>query len=84
MEGMAIGSLVCAIVGLLVCGVVLEPVAIVLGFVARNRIRQSNGMLKGEGLALAGIVVGIVGFVLAVIVFFVLLSNPDLFDFDTN
>jgi hypothetical protein len=81
---MAIGSLVCAVVGLFICGILLEPIAIVLGFVARNRIRESNGALKGEGLALAGIIVGIVGLVLAVVFFFVLLSNPDILDFDTN
>lgn len=70
-EGMAIGALVCGILGTL-CGVIgcfgliIGPVGIVLGFVARNRIRESVGMTKGEGLALAGLVLGIIGTVASV------------------
>ncbi len=33
--------------------------AIALGFASRQRIREANGSLEGEGLALAGIIVGI-------------------------
>jgi hypothetical protein len=83
-EGMAIGSLVCAVVGICACGLLLGPIAVVLGFVARNRIRESNGTLTGEGLALAGIIVGIVAFVLAIVGAIYYLNNPDIFEFDTN
>jgi hypothetical protein len=31
---------------------------IVLGFVARSQIRNSNGSQRGDGLAIAGIIVG--------------------------
>jgi hypothetical protein len=84
-EGMAVGSLVCAIVGLLCLGIVLEPVAIVLGIVARRRIQASNDTLKGEGLAIAGIVIGVAGLVLAVIGIIILINNPDALSdlFDT-
>ena len=70
-EGMAIGALVCGILGTL-CGVIgcfgllIGPVGIVLGVVARRRIRESGGMTKGEGLALAGLVLGIIGTVASV------------------
>jgi hypothetical protein len=50
-EGLAIASLVTSLVGLF-------PVGIVLGFVARRRIRQSEGARGGSGLALAGIITG--------------------------
>ena len=87
-DGKAIGALVCAIVGLLVCGVILEPLAIGLGLAARKSIRQSGGLLKGDGMATAAIVIGIIGLVLSVVMLFVLMANPDLLDnmfqVDTN
>lgn len=76
-DGMAIGALVCAIAGLLLCGIVVEPVAIVLGVISRRRIRESNGTLKGDGLAIAAIVLGIVGTVLAIVGLIILATNPD-------
>jgi hypothetical protein len=79
-DGKAIGALVCAILGLLVCGIILEPVAIGLGIAARKSIRESSGRLKGDGMATAAIVIGIIGLVLSVVMFFVLLANPDLLD----
>ncbi|MHB1711988.1 MAG: DUF4190 domain-containing protein [Acidimicrobiales bacterium] len=61
---MAIASLVCSfffwIYGL---GAVL---AIVFGFVARSQIRRSNGMQKGGGMALAGIIIGFAGIVIGI------------------
>ena len=67
----AIWSLVSGIVGILVCGVILGPVAIWLGTTAKREIRESGGRLSGEGMATAGIVLGIVAvaaFVIGVIV----------------
>lgn len=77
---MAVGALVCSLVGLLCFGIVLEPVAIVLGVVARRRIRESHGALKGDGLALAGIVIGVIGFVLAIVGLVILINNPNAID----
>ncbi len=65
-------SLVCGIVGLFLCGVVLGPVAIWLGRKAKQEIQESGGRLKGEGMATAGIVMGViavVAFVISLIVF---------------
>jgi hypothetical protein len=58
-NGIAIASLVCACAGILLLGLP-SIVGIVLGFVARTKIRQSNGTQGGSGLALAGIIVGFV------------------------
>jgi flagellar motor component MotA len=77
---MAIGSLVCSLVGLLCCGVVLAPVAITLGLLSRKRIRESGGALRGDGLAIAGIVIGVVGVVLAVVGLVIYIRNPDALD----
>jgi len=46
----------CSVVG--VVTVAPAILGIVFGFVARSRIKKSEGSLKGSGLALAGIVVG--------------------------
>jgi hypothetical protein len=68
-NGFAVASLVCSCAGILLLG--LPAVAgIVFGFVARSKIRRSNGAERGDGLALAGIIVGfvVVGLVLLTIV----------------
>ncbi len=66
---MAIWSLVCSFVGIW-----FGPAAvagIVLGFRARTRIVRAEGAIKGERLALAGIVVGFAAllFIAAVLIF---------------
>jgi uncharacterized membrane protein len=70
-SGKAIASLVTGLVGLitLCCGlfVVSSIVAVVLGVVARREIRASNGSLRGDGMALTGIISGAVGIVAIVI-----------------
>lgn len=84
-EGMAIGALVCGILGM-VCGMigcfglVIGPVGIVLGVVARRRIRDSGGYTKGDGLALAGIVLGIIGTVASVGWLIAFATVPELRD----
>ena len=64
-NSMAIVSLVLAILGF-ICflGAIFAGVAIVLGVSARRKIRESAGAEKGDGLALAGIIVGAVFLVL--------------------
>ncbi len=48
-------SLVCSCAGLFF----LPAIAgVVFGFIARAQIKRSNGLQKGNGLALAGIIVG--------------------------
>jgi hypothetical protein len=66
-NGLAIAALVLSIVGWVPCGVG-SVVAVILGFVARNQIRQSQGRQGGDGLALAGIILGFVGIALVVFV----------------
>jgi hypothetical protein len=58
-NGLAIASLVCSIVGIIPLLFGLPCVlGIIFGFVARGQIRRSNGALGGDGMALAGIIVG--------------------------
>lgn len=60
------------------CGVLVSPAAVVMGFMARTRI-QTDGT-RGEGLATAAIVVGILGFVLNVVVLAIVFSSPEFFE----
>ena len=72
-NGLAIVSLVCAIAGIFF---ITSVVAIVLGFAARSQIRKSGGQQKGDGLAIAGIVIGFVWLAFYVLIFIIgALSN---------
>ncbi|HWH00721.1 MAG TPA: DUF4190 domain-containing protein [Pilimelia sp.] len=53
-NGMAIAALICSLAGLAVC--VTAPVGAILGHVARRQIRERGE--QGDGMALAGIIVG--------------------------
>lgn len=61
-NSLAIASLVLSILGLC-CGIG-SIVGIVLGFVARSQIRTSGQ--AGDGMALAGIIIGFVTLVLSI------------------
>ena len=65
-SGKAIGALACGILSLILFGIILGVVAVVLGTMARKEIRE-NPNLEGDGMALAGIITGAIGAVLAVI-----------------
>jgi hypothetical protein len=78
-DGRAIAALVCSVIGLAVgvplgifClglpGLILGAIGLALGFSANQRIGESNGALRGRGLAMGGIVVGVVAVVISLIV----------------
>jgi len=62
----AVKALVFGLISLVCCGIILGPWAIYTGSQARFRIRVSNGRLRGDGLALAGMALG----ALSVLLFF--------------
>lgn len=67
-ENMAVLSLVLALVSWPLClgygiGVAASIAGLVLGIIARRRIRASGGMLTGDGMAVGGIVVSVVNIV---------------------
>ena len=57
-DGKAIGSLVCGIASVTIFSIIAGIPAIILGHISRSEIRKSEGWLKGEGLALAGLIMG--------------------------
>ena len=50
-SGMAIASLVVSLLGIGIVGVIL-------GHLALNEIKKSNGYIRGRGLAIAGLIIG--------------------------
>jgi hypothetical protein len=66
-NGLAIASLICSCAGIFLVGIP-AVLGIIFGFVARAQIRRSNGAQGGDGLALAGIIVGFGVLALVVIV----------------
>jgi len=64
-NGLAIAALICGVAQVM-AGPLTGIPAIILGHVARSRIRQTGE--QGDGLALAGLILGYVGLVLTIIV----------------
>lgn len=60
---LAIASLVCSLLFIIpILGMLTCMIGIVLGIVALVIISDKKNLLKGEGLAISGIVVGYIGF----------------------
>ena len=64
---LAIASLVAGVLSWLLMPFVAGIVAVVCGHMARGEIRRGNGGLEGDGLAVAGLVLGWVNIVLCVL-----------------
>ncbi|HWD92883.1 MAG TPA: DUF4190 domain-containing protein [Verrucomicrobiae bacterium] len=58
-SGLAIGSLISGVLGLFTCGIG-AVIGLILGIIAINRVKKSNGALSGFGIALAGTIVSAV------------------------
>lgn len=66
-SGMAVASLIASILGLTLIPTIGSVLGLILGYMARNRIRDSAGTMGGEGLAKAGIILGWIGVALLVL-----------------
>jgi competence protein ComGC len=65
--GTATASLVLGILSLLCLGLLAGIPAVICGHKARGRIQRANGTLKGDGLALAGLIMGYISIGLTVV-----------------
>lgn len=76
--GIAVTSLVFGILGIACCGPLGAIPAIICGHVAKSRIKASAGTLQGDGLALAGLILGYVSIALSILVLplFVAIAIP--------
>jgi hypothetical protein len=70
LDARAVASLVCGIGGLLIFGLVLGAVAFFLGRRSRREISERPWMLRGSGVATAGMVLGMVD----VVAYFVIVA----------
>jgi hypothetical protein len=64
---LAIASLVSSILGLVCFGVLLGAVGAAMGFAAQKQITTSGGTQGGAGMAKAGMIIGIVAFVVSIV-----------------
>lgn len=69
-SGMGIASLVCSLIGLFFFGIgfILGPLAIIFGGVGISQCNRQPNVYKGKGLAIAGLVIGIIEVIFYVIV----------------
>jgi len=85
---MAIAAMVCGILSIPCTGflgIILGPTALGLGVSARRTIARSNGWRKGEGMAIAGVVLGAIGIILSIVYLIFLIRNPNFItDFVDN
>ena len=65
--GMATASLVCGILSMVCCCIFTGIPAIILGHKAKTKIKNSQNTLTGEGMALAGLILGYVNLGLSII-----------------
>ncbi|MDI1314525.1 DUF4190 domain-containing protein [Prosthecobacter sp.] len=74
-SGLAIASLVCGILVFLTVGLAGLP-AVITGHLALSGIRKSGGALGGRGMAIAGLILGYLGFGLTLIAVLASLAVP--------
>ncbi len=67
-NGLAVVSLVFGILGWTLLPLVGIIVAIITGHMALGQIRRSGGMQTGEGLAIAGLILGYLGLAIGLLV----------------
>jgi len=62
-SGAATASLILGICGFVLCplSIICSPLALVFGYRSRREIRDSGGRVGGDGLALAGVILGWIG-----------------------
>lgn len=67
-QTLAIVSLVTGILGLVLCGGLLSPIAVITGFMARKRANADPIHFGGAEIALVGLILGIIGSVVLILV----------------
>jgi hypothetical protein len=78
-NGLAITSLVLALVSFCGLGILTSIPAVICGHLALSRINQSNGQVGGRGLAMAGLIIGYIVIGLTVIFVIAAIASPGLF-----
>lgn len=66
-------SFLSGILGLLFAGILFGPAAIILGFLGLSKISKNPEKWKGRGWAIAGIIIGFIGFIFGLVMLLVIL-----------
>jgi len=61
-HGMAIAGLICSILGLFCCGPIFSTLGLVFSILALAQINENPLRYSGKGLALAGIILAVIGY----------------------
>lgn len=77
-DGKATGSLVCGILSVLCFSFLAGIPAIILGHMSRKSIRESMGRLKGDGMALAGLIMGYISLAAIPMLIIAAIAIPNL------
>lgn len=74
-SGLAIASLVCGIAAWVVFPFIAAIAAVVTGHLAKKEIRRSNNTIGGDGMALAGLLMGYIqlGLMLLAVIFIMMI-----------
>lgn len=73
---MAIISLVTGILSIICCGSFIFGIAaVILGFLGRKEINESNGAKKGAGMAMAGLILGAVGIAVSLLYWILVIAG---------
>ncbi|MDQ6908651.1 MAG: DUF4190 domain-containing protein, partial [Chloroflexota bacterium] len=67
-SGFAIASLICSIASWFLLPFIGGVLAVIFGHIARQEIRRSQGRKRGNGLLLAGLVIGYIHIAIAIVV----------------
>lgn len=77
---MIIGIISIPLLCICLSGILTGIASIILGIFSRNSIKNSNGTKTGEGMALAGIILGAVAIVLGLVVIIYFLVSGNMSD----
>ena len=75
-DGGAIASLVLGIASFVLCLSFLAGIpAVILGHISRSKIKKSGGRLQGDGMALAGLILGYISFLFIPLIAAIVIPN---------
>jgi len=63
----ALWAMILGIPSVICCGIFTGIPALILGIIARREVQESGGTQKGEGMALAGIILGVISIAFSII-----------------
>lgn len=79
----ALWAMILGILSIACCGILAGIPALILGNSAKKEIAASGGAQKGDGMAKAGVILGIVSIVITVL-YIIVFTTTDIFTFEGN